>query len=160
MLRVIRASGLRWLWITMIILLVDRFTKIAAQKYLTAYVAHPVFSFFNLTLAYNKGAAFSFLDKAAGWQMYFFGSISTIVAIGILIWMMRLPARARWLNISLALIVGGAVGNLWDRISLGHVIDFLDFHVSNWHWPVFNVADSAICIGVFMLICEALLKKK
>lgn len=155
-----RNSGLRWLWVTVIVLILDRVTKILAEKYLMAHVAFPVIPFFNLTLSYNKGAAFSFLDSASGWQGWIFGGIAVLVSVVILVWLARISKNQKWLSISLTLIVGGALGNLWDRLSYGRVVDFIDLYISYLHWPVFNIADSAICVGAFMLFCDALLKKK
>lgn len=152
-------TGLYWLWVAVIILALDRLTKFLAQTYLTAYVPLPVVKFFNLTLAYNTGAAFSFLNQAGGWQGKLFGGIAFFVSIGILFWLYRLTHRQRWLCIALSMIVGGALGNLGDRILYGHVIDFIQLYVSHWYWPVFNIADSAICIGVGMLFLDALRKK-
>jgi signal peptidase II len=153
-------TGLRWLWITVVVLLLDRITKNAAYYYLAAGIPHPVMPFLNFTLAYNKGAAFSFLNSASGWQMWMFGCIAVGVSLTLLIWLKRLSYQQRWVSIALALIIGGALGNLWDRLSYGHVIDFIDFYVSQWHWPVFNIADSAICIGAFMLFGDALFNRR
>jgi signal peptidase II len=153
-------TGLRWLWIALLVVLLDRITKYCAQKYLLAYSAVSVFPFFNFTLAYNKGAAFSFLNYASGWQVELFGVIAFVVSIALIIWLYRLSFRQRWLSIALSLIAGGALGNLWDRLAYGQVIDFLDFHAGHWHWPVFNIADSTICIGAFMLFCDAVLRRK
>src|SRR5881394_744514 len=111
-----KETGLRWLWISVIVLLLDHSTKVLAQKYLIFNLPKPIFPCFNLTLAYNKGSAFGFLNSASGWQVYFFGLISFVVVMGILTWMMRVSSNQRWLNIALALIIGGALGNLWDRI--------------------------------------------
>jgi signal peptidase II len=154
------STGLRWLWVSLIVIALDRITKFFAQKYLIANVALPVIPFFNLTLSYNKGAAFSFLNSASGWQMWMFGAIAIVVSIIILVWLFRLPKKEKWVGIALALIVGGAIGNLLDRFIYGHVIDFIDWYISNLHWPVFNIADSAICVGAFMLFCDALFRKK
>lgn len=150
------ATGLRWLWVTIVVLLIDRLTKYLALQNLPPYAEVPVFPHFNLTLAYNKGAAFSFLNSASGWQGWLFGAIAFFVCVGIFIWLLRVPSKKRWLCIALALIMGGALGNLSDRLLYGHVIDFLDFYAFNWHWPSFNAADSAICIGAFMLFLDAL----
>jgi signal peptidase II len=119
----------------------------------------PVTSFFNLVLAYNKGAAFSFLAEQAGWQRYFFTGIS-IAATLFILYLLRRHAGRRLFCWALALILGGAIGNLIDRIMYGHVIDFLDFHVLNWHWPAFNVADSAICIGAILFVVDELRRVK
>jgi len=153
-------SGLRWIWIAVIVFIVDQLTKYAALNYLMDYEPLVITRFFNLTLAYNKGAAFSFLNQASGWQLWFFGGLSLVVSIAILIWLKRLAYQQRWLNIALTFIVGGALGNLFDRICYGHVIDFIQLHISHFYWPVFNIADSAICIGAFMLVVDAFLKEK
>ena len=148
-------TGLRWLWVTIVIVILDRITKYMALQQLPPYTEVRVMPHFNLTLAYNKGAAFSFLNSASGWQTWLLGAIAVIVCIGILMWLFRLPAKKRWLCIALALIMGGALGNLSDRFIYGYVIDFLDFYAFNWHWPSFNVADSAICVGAVMLFLDA-----
>lgn len=153
-------SGLRWVWVSVIVLIVDQLTKFAALNYLTDYEPWRITQFFNLTLAYNKGAAFSFLNQASGWQIWLFGGLSLVVSIAILIWLKRLAYQQRWLNIALSLIVGGALGNLFDRIYYGHVIDFIQLHISHFYWPVFNIADSAICIGACMLVLDAFWKEK
>jgi signal peptidase II len=115
----------------------------------------PVTSFFNLVLAYNKGAAFSFLAAEAGWQRYLFSGIA-IAAAAFIVYLLKRHAGQRLFCWALALVLGGAVGNLIDRIAYGHVIDFLDVHVAGWHWPAFNIADSAICIGAAMFIIDEL----
>lgn len=160
MLKKISSTGLSWLWISVLVFTLDQATKYLAVKYLTDYEPFPITKFFNFTLAYNKGAAFSFLNSASGWQIWFFGILSIVVSIGILVWLKRLSHKQRWLSIALALIVGGALGNLFDRIHYGHVIDFIDLYVSHYHWPVFNIADSAVCIGAFMLFWDAVKQKK
>lgn len=152
-------SGARWLWVAIVVFGLDRFTKYIAEAYLNAYTELPIFPGFNLTLSYNKGAAFSFLDQAPGWQTWFFGSIAILVTIGIIIWLSRLSARDRWVSIALSLVVGGALGNLWDRINYGQVTDFIQLYVSHYYWPVFNVADSAVCVGAFMLFVSSFFKR-
>lgn len=154
------SSGLHWLWLTAIILFLDRVTKYFAQKYLLAYYALPVIPGFNLTLSFNKGAAFSFLDSANGWQVWSFGCIAVAVSVGILCWLARLSSQDRWVCSALSLILGGALGNLWDRISYGHVIDFIQLYIPHYYWPTFNVADSAICIGAILLLANACFNKK
>lgn len=111
-------------------------------------------SFFNLVLAYNAGAAFSFLSDADGWQRWFFSAIAA-GASALIVYLLRKHAADRLFCIALSLILGGALGNLWDRITLGHVVDFLDFHVGGYHWPAFNVADSAIFLGAMLLILDS-----
>ncbi len=155
-----KTTGLRWLWVTLLVILCDRVSKYLALYYLPPYAQVPVFQHFNLTLAYNKGAAFSFLDSANGWQTWLFGAIAILVSIGLLIWLTRLSFRQRWLCIALALIIGGALGNLSDRFLYGYVIDFLDFYWNDWHWPAFNIADSAICVGAMMLFLDAVKGQK
>ena len=155
-----KSTGLAWLWVTIIVLAIDRITKYLALEYLPPYSPVPIFPHFNLTLAYNTGAAFSFLGKASGWQIWFFGAIALIVSIGILCWLYKLSSKNRWLSIALTLVVGGALGNLLDRFLYAHVIDFLEFYAGNWYWPAFNIADSAICVGAFMLLIDAIFFKK
>ena len=152
----ISSSGaLKWLWITVVVVALDQITKFAVVGAFTLHEQLPLLPNFNLMLAHNPGAAFSFLSDEAGWQRWFFTAIALSVSAAIVIWMKRLPPNDRWMAIALALILGGAVGNVWDRITLGYVIDFLDFYVGQWHWPAFNVADSAITIGAVMLGIDA-----
>lgn len=139
----------------MVVVVLDQVTKFAVASTFTLHEQLPLTPWFNLTLAHNPGAAFSFLSDASGWQRWFFTAIALAVSIAIVVWMKRLPANDRWMAIALALILGGALGNVWDRITLGYVIDFLDFYVGQWHWPAFNVADSAITIGAIMLAIDA-----
>ncbi|RDI42820.1 signal peptidase II [Aquicella lusitana] len=146
------STGLNWLWIALLVVLIDRYAKYWAVHNLTLTEPLPIFSVFNLTLAYNKGAAFSFLHNASGWQNLFLGSLAAIVSLFILGWLWTLSARERWTNIALCLVLGGAIGNAWDRILYGYVIDFFDFHLGDWHFAIFNTADSAICVGAAMLL--------
>ncbi len=153
-------TGLRWLWVTLFVLMLDRVTKYFALHYLPPYAPVPVIHSFNLTLAYNKGAAFSFLGSASGWQSWLLGAIALIVSIGLLIVLSKLSSQKRWLCIAFAFVLGGAFGNLLDRFLYGYVIDFLQFYVGNWYWPTFNVADSAICVGAVMLLFDAVGTRK
>jgi signal peptidase II len=148
-----------WLGIAAIVIVLDQLTKITITRLFTFGESLPVTSFFNLVLAYNKGAAFSFLAEQAGWQRYFFTGIS-IAATLFILYLLKRHAGRRLFCWALALILGGAIGNLIDRIMYGHVIDFLDFHVLNWHWPAFNVADSAICIGAILFVVDELRRVK
>lgn len=150
-------NGLCWLWIAILILLLDQGSKHWVLKNLSLYAEIPIFPHFNLWLAYNKGAAFSLLNEASGWQVFLFGGIAVVMSIIILIWLSRLSWRERWLSIALNLMLGGAIGNLCDRLLHGKVVDFFDFYADNLHFPTFNVADIAICLGVFILFVEALL---
>lgn len=158
--RAFRATGLIWLWLTLLILVVDRITKYSAQYYLIPYEPLHLIPSFNFTLAYNKGAAFSFLDQASGWQAWFLGSVAMAVSLCIILWLYRNSMKQYWLNVTLALILGGALGNLWDRLMYGYVIDFIQLYVSHWSWPVFNVADSSISVGMVMLLWHWLVRSK
>jgi len=153
-------NGLRWLGVSAIILLLDQLTKQMAQQHLIAYLEYPVIPGFNLTLSYNKGAAFSFLHYAQGWQVWFFGIIALAVSVAIIIWLSRLSWRQYGTCAALSLIVGGALGNLCDRIHYGHVIDFIQLYVAHFYWPTFNIADSAICVGAVLLLVLSLFKKE
>lgn len=145
---------LPWLLLAIVVLFVDQITKYCALNYLPFGEAKRILPFFNFTLAYNTGAAFSFLNSAGGWQMWFFAAIAVVVSTIILIWLVRLPPGSHWVSCALALILGGALGNLWDRVQYGYVIDFLDFHFKQYHWPIFNMADTAITIGAIMLLID------
>lgn len=150
------ARMLRWLWLAVLVVGLDQVTKIAADYWLEYHDPVPLVPFFNLMLSYNTGAAFSFLSDAGGWQRWFFVVLALGVSTVIVLWMYRLPTEQRWTAAALALVLGGAIGNVVDRVLYGHVIDFLDFYVGNWHWPTFNVADSAITVGVAILILDGL----
>lgn len=140
------------IWIAALVLGLDRLTKYWVLKHLLLFYPLFVTPFFNLTLAYNKGAAFSFLNSASGWQNIVLGSFAIIMSVIVLVWLLRLPSKARWMMVALNFILGGALGNLWDRFQFGYVIDFLDFHLGEWHFPIFNIADSGISIGAFMIL--------
>ena len=150
-----KTANLRWLWLTLFIVILDQLTKSAASQWLTFNQACPVFPGFNLTLVQNSGAAFSFLQDAGGWQRYLFIILTTGISAVLLIWLLSLPASRALLACALALIMGGAVGNLWDRLQYGYVIDFIQVYYDKWSWPVFNIADSAISIGALLLIIDA-----
>lgn len=144
-------SGLSWLWLFLILIAIDRYTKFWVAHHLNFFEPFKVLPIFNLTLAYNTGAAFSFLQSASGWQNWAFASLAIIVSSYVLIWLYRLPAYPCWMSIALCFILTGALGNAWDRMIYGYVIDFLDFHLGNLHFAIFNIADTAICAGAFML---------
>ncbi len=137
-----------------LVLLFDWISKRWIESILIFGDAIKVTDFFNLVLTYNAGAAFSFLSDASGWQRWFFSVIALLASILIVYLLSRHASNQRF-SIALSLILGGAIGNLLDRIMLGHVVDFLDFHVVGYHWPAFNVADSAIFIGAFLLIIDS-----
>ncbi len=147
-------NNLRWLWLSLLVIILDQTTKFFALHYLTFNQPTFVTFFFNLTLAQNPGAAFSLLAQAGGWQGWLFGFIAILVSTVIIYWLYKLPSDKIWLPVALALILGGALGNLCDRLAHGYVVDFLDFYIGNWHWPAFNLADSAISIGAVMLIID------
>ena len=144
-----------WLAIAALVLLLDQLTKITIVRLFSYGESHAVTSFFNLVLVYNKGAAFSFLSTESGWQRYFFTALGIAAALFIT-FLLKRHAGQRMFCTALALILGGAIGNVVDRIAYGHVIDFLDIYVRNWHWPAFNIADSAICIGAVLFVIDEL----
>jgi signal peptidase II len=144
------------LWIAVIIVVFDQLTKFAATNYLTQHGEIQLAPVLNLVLVHNTGAAFGFLSSAAGWQNVFFIVIALAASIFILWMYRRLSAQDRVLAVGLMLVLGGALGNLLDRLMHGYVIDFIDVYYGTWHWPAFNVADSAITIGAILLIIDAL----
>ncbi|MDQ2694418.1 MAG: signal peptidase II [Pseudomonadota bacterium] len=146
----------RWLWLSALVVLLDQATKQAAQWLLALHQPLPVLPSFNLTLMYNTGAAFSFLADAGGWQRWFFMLLSFAISIVLVVWIGRLKPGEGRLAAALALILGGAVGNLLDRALHGHVIDFIQVYYDRWYWPAFNVADSAITVGTALLIIDSL----
>ncbi len=147
------AGLMLWLGIALVVVLLDQVTKIAMSERLLYGQSEPITTYFNLVMLYNKGAAFSFLSDQPGWQRYFFTGVSVIASVFIL-WMLKRNPDQRLFCWALALILGGAIGNLIDRVAYGHVIDFLDFHVHGWHWPAFNVADSAITVGAILFVLD------
>jgi len=143
----------RWLWVSLAVLVTDQATKAAILASLPPGGERPVTSFFSLVLTFNTGAAFSFLAAASGWQRWLFA----VIAIGasvLIVWLLRRGGSASYC-LGLALILGGAIGNLWDRLALGQVVDFLLFHYARWSYPAFNVADSAITLGAILLIVDS-----
>lgn len=150
------ASLLPWLGVAFIVILLDQISKITIVRTFMHGEEKPITGFFNLILAYNPGAAFSFLALQGGWQRYLFAGIA-IVAVVVIVHLLRKHAGQRMFCWALALIMGGALGNLIDRVAYGHVIDFLDFYWRGLgHFPAFNIADSAICIGAFLFIVDEL----
>jgi signal peptidase II len=156
-----KASGsagmLQWLGLAFIIFLADQFTKVLILGYYRLGDSTAVTSFFNVVRVHNSGAAFSFLADAAGWQRWLFTALG-VVAAGFIIWMLRSHAGQRLFSFAMACILGGAIGNVLDRVLHGYVIDFLDFHTHGMHFPAFNVADSAITVGAACLILDELLR--
>ena len=151
--------ALPWLALAVVIVLLDQWTKGLASDGLQYAQPVKIFPWFNLTLQHNTGAAFSFLSDAGGWQRYFF----TVVAIGIsaalVVWLYVMP-RGQWLlALSLGLILGGALGNVWDRIALGYVVDFISVHYQQYYFPAFNLADSAISVGAACMLFDSFFGK-
>lgn len=146
---------LPWLGLATAIVLIDQVTKISIERRLEFGDVVPVTSFFNVVLTYNTGAAFSFLASASGWQEGFLITVAIAASIFI-VYMLARHGHQRLFALALAMILGGALGNVIDRIAYGHVIDFLDFHLRGWHWPAFNLADSAIVGGAALLIFDEL----
>ncbi len=151
------AGMLQWLGLAFIILIADQFTKVLIVGYYQLGDSTPVTSFFNLVRAHNTGAAFNFLADASGWQRWFFTIIGTLAAV-LILWMLKSHAGQKLFAFALACILGGAIGNVIDRVLYGYVVDFLDFHWHGWHFPAFNIADSAISIGAVCLILDELLR--
>ena len=151
-----------WLWLTVLVLVIDLTSKVYFDSALEMYQQIVVIpDLFSWTLAYNTGAAFSFLAESAGWQRWLFALIAVVVSAVLLVWLKRLGRNDTWLAIALALILGGALGNLYDRIAYGHVVDFILVHWQNrWYFPAFNFADSAICVGAVMLALDMFKSKK
>ena len=149
----------RWLWLSAIVVVLDQLTKQWVEEAFVLYESLPVTGFFNLTLVYNTGAAFSFLADAGGWQRWFFLILALVICIYLVYWLLQLDKKQVALPLAIAMIIGGAVGNVIDRLLYGHVIDFLDFYYQQWHWPIFNIADSAIFVGVVILLIDGLFGK-
>ena len=141
-----------WLILSAVVFTCDYASKQWAFTSLDPYQSEVITSFFSITLAFNKGAAFSFLNSASGWQHLFFISISSIISIVLLVWLYQLKSNEKFQACAISLILGGAWGNLYDRFQYRFVIDFLDFHLGNYHWPIFNLADSAVCIGAVVML--------
>ncbi|MEO6624548.1 MAG: signal peptidase II [Burkholderiaceae bacterium] len=146
-----------WLALALLILIADQFTKVMVMGYFRLGDSMTVTSFFNLVRAHNTGAAFSFLAGASGWQRWFFTALGCAAAVFI-IWMLHLHAGQRLFAFALTCILGGAIGNVIDRVAYGHVVDFVQLHFAGWFFPAFNVADSAITIGAVALILDELLR--
>lgn len=146
---------LRWLLIAAVVVIFDQASKYAAVAMLADKPPLEVTPFFNLLLVYNRGAAFSFLAGAAGWQRELFTGIAIVASVWIVYLLRRYPRQSLFC-LALSLVLGGAIGNVIDRLSIGAVVDFLDFHAFGWHWPAFNIADSAITCGAALLIWDGL----
>ena len=152
--------ALWWYALALVVIILDQYTKGVASSELQ--YGHPVrvFSWFNLTLQHNSGAAFSFLSDAGGWQRYFFTVISSAISLGLLLWVYLMPRGHHLLALSLGLILGGALGNLWDRVELGYVVDFISVHYQGRYFPAFNIADSAISVGAGLMLLDSFMGGK
>ena len=149
----------KWITLSTLVITLDQITKYIANHNLVYAEPVPVLPFFNLTLLYNPGAAFSFLSDAGGWQRWFFTGIALLAIVFILFWLRKLKTGQATLALALALVLGGAVGNLIDRVWFGHVIDFIQLYYQDFYWPAFNIADSAISVGAVLLIWNGLFHK-
>ena len=157
-----RFGRLGWLVLSLLVLVIDQVSKAHFEGSLEMFQQIVVIpDYFSWTLAYNTGAAFSFLADGGGWQRWLFALIAVVVSAVLVVWLKRLGRDDTWLAVALALVLGGALGNLYDRIALGHVIDFILVHWQNrWYFPAFNFADSAICVGAVMLALDMFKSKK
>lgn len=146
-----------WLWyfLAFIIILLDQVSKYWVSHHFNYGQPWVITDFFNLTLLHNTGAAFSFLSQAGGWQRWLFGCIAGLVSLVLIVWIARLDGAKKLEALALALVLGGAVGNLIDRVLLGYVVDFIVVHYKSYYWPAFNIADSAICVGAGILIVDS-----
>jgi len=156
---------MKWLWLSALTVVLDQLTKYIAEAELLLHKPVAVFPGFNFTLMYNKGAAFSFLSEAGGWQRIFFVSLSTAISIFLFFWLKNITQDEKQkdntaLKIAIALILGGAIGNLIDRALTGEVVDFIQVYYSSYYFPAFNIADSAITLGAGLLILDMFLEYK
>ena len=144
----------RWLMLSVIILVLDQITKFYAVQSLTLYEQKYIYDGVNLTLMHNTGAAFSFLSDAGGWQRWFFVTVGIVISTLIMTTLLRQGTGNGFFKLGLTLILGGAIGNIIDRVSQGYVIDFVDLHWQAWHWPAFNVADAGITMGALIILLD------
>lgn len=150
----------KWLGVSLVVIILDQLSKYVANARLVYAEPLSVVPSFNLTLLYNRGAAFSFLSDAGGWQRWFFVAVSVIAAVLLTLWLRKLKAEQWMLALALSLVIGGAVGNLVDRLWLGYVIDFIQLYYKSFFWPAFNIADSAITVGAVLLVWDGLFANK
>ena len=150
---------LRWYILSFTVIIIDQITKYFAVEKLALHEVKSIYEGFNLILIYNEGAAFSFLSDAGGWQRWFLIGVSCVVCVFIVVWMYQSISKSKCLLAGLSLILGGALGNLWDRLSLGYVVDFIEVYYEDLYWPAFNISDSAITIGAILLILDIFLKE-
>lgn len=154
------STKLVWLVLSLAILILDQYSKYLADEFLSYGQPVALLPVFDLTLVYNRGAAFSFLADAGGWQRWFFSVLAAVVSLVLVIWLKRLKREETLLAVALAMILGGALGNLYDRVTLGYVIDFISVHYQAHYFPAFNVADSAISVGAVLLIFDSFIRRK
>jgi len=145
---------LKWLGLSLLIIVLDQASKLWVVANFDLYESIALLPGVNFTYVHNTGAAFSFLSSAGGWQRWFFVGIALVATVVLLVWLWKLKTSERWMAATLSLILGGAIGNLYDRIAYSYVIDFIDVYYDSHHWPVFNIADSAISIGVVMMLID------
>jgi signal peptidase II len=150
---------LRFAWLSLLVVALDQASKLWILEHFTEYQVVEVWPVFNLTLVFNKGAAFSFLADAGGWQQYFFIGLASVVSLVLLVWLRNMTAQERLTAWGVALVLGGAVGNLIDRLAYGKVVDFLQWHWEQYYFPSFNLADSAITLGVILLLIDAVVSR-
>lgn len=148
-------TGLMFLWLSVLLIVIDQVTKQWVMQSFDLYESVQIMPSLNFTYVHNYGAAFSFLSDSGGWQRWFFTAIAVVVSVVLVIWLRRNPRQLWRQNLAFALILAGAIGNVIDRLVFGYVIDFIDVYVQDWHWPAFNVADSAITIGAILMLLEA-----
>ena len=153
-----RARGAAWGWyaLALSVLIADQATKTLASKELLYAVPQEVFFWLNMTLHHNQGAAFSFLSDAGGWQRWFFAVLAVAVSATLVVWLRQLTQQQRWLALGLSLVLGGAIGNLVDRLRLGYVVDFISVHYDTWYFPTFNIADAAISVGAALIVIDSI----
>lgn len=155
-----KKNALPWLWVSVAVFILDQLVKYWMNYEMQEGQVISICPGFNLRLAFNHGAAFSLFGQSSGWQQWIFGGMALLVSVAIIVWLYRMPRYHRFQAAALALILGGAIGNLFDRIVHGYVIDFLEFYFKQWYWPAFNIADSAVVVGVILLIGINFLKKE
>lgn len=158
----INQSGVRWLWLAALVFVADIAIKYLVMNGMGYGWGNriEVLPFFNLLYVHNYGAAFSFLSDQSGWQRWLFTAIAFVVSGLLIHWMRKLPYTERWNNVAYSMIIGGALGNVFDRVMHGFVIDYLDFYWGTYHWPAFNLADMAICLGAAMIVLDGFRRKE
>ncbi len=154
-----KERGIVWVWLSLVVLVLDQWTKYLAIIHLEFMLPIEVLPMLNWTMVFNEGVAFSFLADQGGWQRWFLSGLAIVVVTWLVYWLWQNKRTARLQNSALALVIGGALGNVYDRLLLGYVIDFIDVYYGSYHWPAFNLADSAICVGAVLLIIEMVKNK-